>query len=56
MIKVRRATVQSVIKNFTSPDTTFNKPLSGCPLKLNARDVRTVICKVQSISKIDAPK
>ena len=36
--------------------TTFNKPRSGRSTKLNARDVRAIIRKVQNDSKISAPK
>ena len=31
MVKITRASVQSRIKNFNLPDSTFNKPISGRP-------------------------
>lgn len=56
MVKIIRAAVQSIIKNFNLRGTTSNKLRSGCPTKLNTRDVRTIIRKVQNNLKINASK
>lgn len=56
MVKLSRATVQTIIRNYNNTNSTENKPRSGRPKKLSRRDVSSIIKEVNQDPKISAPK
>lgn len=56
IVKLPRATVQTIVKNYINNKSVENNPRSGRPKKLTRRDVSFILKEVNKDPKISAPK
>jgi transposase len=55
-VKLSRATIQTIVRNFEERGSVLNKPRCGRPKKLSGRDVRSILKKVIQNPRIGCPK
>ncbi|GBP03423.1 Transposable element Tcb1 transposase [Eumeta japonica] len=56
IVKISRATVQTILRNYRETNSTENKPRTGRPKKLSRHDVSSLLKEVKRDPKLSAPK